>query len=129
MFQVGDQVTWCSQAGGFTATKTGSVVEVVPVGEHPKTPIKGMGMMARRNESYVVRVYSVQRGPDHKGAPAGQKDNRLYWPREQLLRPAYDIFNEDALRREIIRVWGPAGAHIEVYDAVLLRAGLSSGRT
>lgn len=33
-----------------------------------------------------------------------------------------EVFNEEALRAEIIRTWGPAGAHVEVFDA-LVREG------
>ena len=34
----------------------------------------------------------------------------------QLMReyPTYELFNEDALMEEVIRIWGPAGAHAEV---------------
>lgn len=70
--KVGDRVTWKSQSGGFTTTKTGEIVTVVPAGISPKTPVGfrcnskfGYGM-AREHESYLVRV-------DGKG-------NRLYWP-------------------------------------------------
>lgn len=31
------------------------------------------------------------------------------------------IFDEQTLRNEIIKTWGPAGAHIEVYDMLLDR--------
>jgi len=30
-----------------------------------------------------------------------------------------DIFDEDSLHAEIIRVWGPSGAHAEVFDHML----------
>ena len=55
MFKIGDRVTWSSQAGGRTVTKTGEVVEVVPALERPKTKIKGMGFH-RDHESYIVRA-------------------------------------------------------------------------
>ena len=29
------------------------------------------------------------------------------------------MFNENSLREEIIRVWGPAGAHVDVFDTML----------
>lgn len=32
------------------------------------------------------------------------------------------IFNEESLRNDIIKTWGKAGAHIEVYDMLLKRA-------
>lgn len=31
----------------------------------------------------------------------------------------YDVFNEHALRAEIIEKWRPGGAHIDVYDMIL----------
>lgn len=33
--------------------------------------------------------------------------------------PPVQVFNQQTLRQEIVRVWGPAGAHLEVFDAIL----------
>lgn len=30
-----------------------------------------------------------------------------------------NVFNEDTLREEIVKVWGNGGAHIDVYDTLL----------
>jgi hypothetical protein len=59
---VGDEVTWTSQAGGVTKTKTGKVVHIVPPGEKP-TDVREPGMR-RDHESYIVRALG-----------------RRYWPR------------------------------------------------
>ena len=112
-FKEGDLVEWTSQAGGFTKTKIGKVIEVVPKGAEPKTKLRDRGY-GRSEESYVVLGH--RKGIEEK--------DEAYWPRVGLLRPAFYVFNEATLRQEIERVWGSYGAHIEVYDAILRRAGL-----
>lgn len=70
VFTEGDIVEWTSQAGGFTKTKRGMIVEVVAAGNLPSrerfTSLhKGWGVgMPRDHESYVVKV-----------------GNKPYWPR------------------------------------------------
>ena len=109
-FKLGDRVTWTSQAGGCTRTKTGEVVEVVPAFERPKTHVTGMGYH-RNHESYAVRASKT----------TDRKREAFYWPRVNQLKKAFDgTFNEQTLREEIVRVWGPAGAH--VYDMLLAKA-------
>lgn len=73
MFKVGDQVKWTSQAGGFTTSKTGTVIEVVPPGESPKTKVKDAGG-PRDHESYVVKLTSYNKGGVEK------KKSGIYWP-------------------------------------------------
>ena len=77
MFQIGDKVTWESQARGHTKEKRGTVAQVVPAGERPsreqfpylyKSVRCGFG---RCHESYVVLV--------------GKKP---YWPVANKLRHA-----------------------------------------
>lgn len=85
-FNVGDQVTWTSQAGGSTKTKTGRVVAVIEGGrssaERADAEIKSRvragthrsaygGGWARPDVSYVVEV--------PQGATARAKPV-LYWP-------------------------------------------------
>lgn len=79
-FAVGDKVQWTSQAGGYTKTKTGTVMVVVPaqtsphevhLPEVPCTLTKGIGMSTRLHESYLVHV---------------QGRRELYWPVVSLLR-------------------------------------------
>lgn len=65
MIKVGDTVTWKSQAQGTWKVKTGTVVEVVPIGARRQTKVIGAGLAPRYDVSYVVRVGS-----------------RLYWPRK-----------------------------------------------
>ena len=77
-FAVGAQVTWSSQAGGNTTTKTGEVVAIVPPKTQPnvwKLAEKHGGIseygggMSRPHVSYIVMVK-----PTPKSKP------RLYWP-------------------------------------------------
>lgn len=81
-FQVGDTVTWTSQAGGNVRTKTGKVEEVVPAGALPNRArfeqlfrSSGVGA-ARAHMSYVVRV------PGKTTKAAGT----VYWPRAASLQ-------------------------------------------
>lgn len=72
-FKVGDKVAWTSQAGGYTKTKRGKVVHVVPahvMPPHALTP-KGAGM-ARDHQSYIVEV-------------TRPRSATLYWPRAAVL--------------------------------------------
>lgn len=83
--KVGDIVTWTSQSQGFSRTKTGKVILVVPAGKHPfelmSKELKDLQRMydgwARDHESYVVEV---QTGKTPKSKPA------LYWPRTSWLK-------------------------------------------
>lgn len=92
MFNVGDSVTWTSQAGGNTKTKTGKVVAVIPggpsSGEQAGKEIRSRvragthrsafgGGWARAEDSYVIEV---PQGP--KAKPV------LYWPVAKVLKPA-----------------------------------------
>lgn len=81
---VGDSVTWTSQAGGTSKTKTGTVMQVVLPGRLPDRQAfpelyrhSGVGM-ARSETSYVVQV--------------GRK---VYWPRTSALQA-------DAIRNETL---------------------------
>ena len=79
----GSKVTWTSQAQGYSAMKTGKVVEVVAAGDLPsrdrfESLYKGAGIgMPRKHESYVVSV-DVGKTP---GASV-----RYYWPRVSALK-------------------------------------------
>lgn len=90
-FKVGDRVTWSSQAGGFTAEKTGVVVALVPAGrgatESLPYELKRMALprrydgWPRDHESYVIKV------------KVGKMDNALpvlYWPRVSGLKLAQE---------------------------------------
>lgn len=75
-FEVGDVVTWRSQAGGSWTEKTGAVVEVVPALCRMSSAIaKELGYYGneytprRKGLSYVVRV-----------------GDKFYWPRTAALR-------------------------------------------
>lgn len=91
MFKIGDQVTWSSQAGGFTAIKTGEVVGVVPAGVYISAANMRGATIApvdaaltkrfdggkRTHESYLVKL---RPGLTEKSTPV------LYWPRVNSLR-------------------------------------------
>ncbi|WP_285905140.1 hypothetical protein [Pseudodesulfovibrio pelocollis] len=83
-FKAGDTVTWTSKSGGFSKTKSGKVIAVVPaktpfekvIDQHKITqenfnlsPAKMPGA-PRDHESYVVFVE-----PESKRAKG-----RIYWP-------------------------------------------------
>ena len=77
-FDIGDTVSWSSQAGGHAKKKVGVVVAIVAAGQYPSREdfpslhrSAGVGMH-RDHPSYVVRV---------KGAG-------LYWPRAKTLNLA-----------------------------------------
>ena len=69
--EIGDEVTWGSQAGGYTKEKMGIIVAIVPAGvgvvdAYPEIRTGGSawgGGISRNHQSYVVKV--------------GKK---LYWP-------------------------------------------------
>ena len=67
-FQLGDRVTWSSQAAGSWKTKLGTIVEVVPKG---RVPAKTETISSRNHESYIIEA----RDP----LVAGTK-MQLYWP-------------------------------------------------
>lgn len=71
-FQIGDTVTWTSQAGGKSKTKKGIVLYVIPPAIVPKNHVtaggwnwKRVGVTFRDHESYLIQV---------------GKSKRLYWP-------------------------------------------------
>jgi hypothetical protein len=76
-FEVGDIVTWTSQAHGYSKTKTGKVIEVVEPRRDPKNRLRGAGYW-RPMKSYIVQVeYGV-----------GGRLKKLYWPVASLLKMA-----------------------------------------
>ncbi len=80
-FQVGDHVSWQSQAGGHWKQKIGTVVEVVPAFKIPRDKNFGSN---RRHESYVVEVtYEPKRAaPNRKGREGVMQTKKpeRYWP-------------------------------------------------
>lgn len=89
-FQIGDTVTWTSQAGGNAKTKTGKVKEVIPALNNPEgwldpgfTVHRG-GVAVRDHESYLIQV---------------GKSKRLYWPLVKHLERVEDEC--DALMRSM----------------------------
>ncbi|WP_321820880.1 MULTISPECIES: hypothetical protein [unclassified Burkholderia] len=83
-FNVGDIVTWSSQANGSTKTKTGVVEAIVLPKTYPDRACfpqlhRGSGTgLYRAHVSYVVRV------PGKTSKSVG----KLYWPRAVALRKA-----------------------------------------
>lgn len=88
--KVGDKVTWSSQAGSYTTTKSGVIVAIVPPGVKPPTKHRlaewvqwGLGSyqcvydgFGRKHESYLVAV------PNKSGKGWG----KVYWPRVSALK-------------------------------------------
>lgn len=80
LFWKGDRVKWTSQSLGCKKTKVGTVIAIVPAGEHPEKFIPegfrcgyAMGFgQPRDHESYLVQV-------DGQGTT-------LYWPRVSHLK-------------------------------------------
>lgn len=76
VFEIGQQVRWRSQAGGYAKEKRGEIILVIPAGSPlpksvvhaPKSKCHNPGG-PRDHESYVVRTV----------------DGRLYWPRTDRL--------------------------------------------
>jgi len=84
-FQIGDTVTWTSQAGGNAKTKTGKVTWIIPAGclagsyqlvEQGFSTHRCQGR-ERDHESYLIQV---------------GKSKRLYWPLVKYLKPVPDTF-------------------------------------
>jgi len=69
-FKVGDMVTWTSQSGSHSKTKTGTVLAIVPAGSRPVVPkgyrsnTKAGYGISRYEDSYMIAVGHV-----------------IYWPR------------------------------------------------
>ena len=80
-FQVGDTVTWTSQAGGKSKTKTGKVAAIVRANESWRLfipdgfKLKTDSFLMRDHESYLIQV---------------GKSKRLYWPMVKYLEKASD---------------------------------------
>lgn len=73
-FSVGDTVTWTSQAGGRSKTKTGEVVAVVP----HRRPLHSLQMADTSWKMSHLGIYSMR---DYESylVQVG-KSKRLYWP-------------------------------------------------
>jgi hypothetical protein len=88
MFKVGDKVTWESQAGGCTRTKTGNVVAIVQPGVNPGKlhflKAAGVGTLSRRFDGWPRKAISylvaVRPGKTEKSSPV------LYWPLASKLK-------------------------------------------
>ena len=67
--QIGDTVSWTSQAGGFSKMKTGVIVEAVRPHHSPDAKYNLRTLSKRSSTSYVVKV-----------------GNKYYWPYRSLLK-------------------------------------------
>ena len=81
-FNIGDPVSWVSQANGSRVRKVGRIVKIIPANRGIRTQyayaefpasLKGSGF-SRDHESYVVECVVGKRG-----------GTRLYWPRVSQL--------------------------------------------
>lgn len=84
---VGSTVSWTSQSGSYSKTKTGKIVAVVPAGEFVNRIAKGLGDkykpsstagfgFRRDHDTFLVAVPSK----------SGKGRETLYWPRMQHLQ-------------------------------------------
>lgn len=109
-FQLGDEVTWESQAAGSPLRKTGKIVEVVKVGDRP-TNMKNTGI-DRRHESYVVEVPG--KTPKHS--------TKLYWPRVSQLtlvvKPAEAKTLQEAPEGQQLMAIGTDGREEKMYAEI-----------
>lgn len=83
--KVGDRVSWTSHAQGNSATKIGTVIEVVEPG---KTPIKhapGRYKYGRGRRSYVIGDVLVDRWVDKERERKMVPTKNTYWPDERKL--------------------------------------------
>ena len=69
--EIGDTVSWTSQAGGFSKTKTGVIVEAIPPHYSPDAKYNLHTISKRSSTSYVVKV-----------------GNKYYWPHRSKLQAA-----------------------------------------
>ena len=67
--EIGDTVSWTSQAGGFSKTKTGVIVDAVLPNRTPEEKYNLRTSSRRRSTIYVVKV-----------------GNKYYWPHRSLLK-------------------------------------------
>lgn len=93
-FQIGDAVTWTSQAGGKSKTKTGRVVFIVPAN------IGLRQIVSRESKEYSVDHLGLFSGRDHESylIQVG-KSKRLYWPlvkyleKVQVIEAGKDVYS------------------------------------
>jgi len=86
-FQIGDTVTWTSQAGGKSKTKIGKVIAIVQADievQYVLTHLQSDGfrlpdasLLPRSHESYLIQV---------------GKSKRLYWPLVRYLEKVSEAF-------------------------------------
>lgn len=91
-FAIGDQVEWTSQAGGYTKTKQGTVLAVVPKDADPQEVLATIGMRltdfrtkswgsalgSRPQESYLITIPSA----------SGHGMPMIFWPLSKNLKKA-----------------------------------------
>lgn len=83
-FQIGDTVTWTSQAGGNAKTKTGKVVAVLPANKSVAQFYREGGIVG---DFYLTRIPIIISSRDHESylIQVG-KSKRLYWPLVKYLK-------------------------------------------
>jgi len=91
---LGQTVEWTSQAGGWTKTKRGTIVAIVPAGRKPSECLYGdhyrvdaYGSLGRNHESYLVQVGSSR---------------RLYWPLVAKLQVAQELRLPDGQTKAVL---------------------------
>jgi len=86
-FQIGDTVTWTSQAGGNAKTKTGMIVFIIPAGKLIRDIV--FGEQGALYESWTLHHLGIFSSRDHESylIQVG-KSKRLYWPLVKYLEKA-----------------------------------------
>lgn len=97
-FQIGDTVTWTSQAGGNAKTKTGKVVVIIDAGQWLDN------ILAVRNGRWAFEHLGIYSTRDHESylIQVG-KSKRLYWPLVKYLKPWAEVRQctpEEIIQRE-----------------------------
>jgi len=101
-FQIGDAVTWTSQAAGYSSTKFGTVEEVVPA----------MGMPSRDRFPQLYRNAGVGQPRDHVSfvvrvpGKTAKAVGTLYWPRVSGLSGQPGIEEVVAAAQSVVRDGG-----------------------
>lgn len=78
---------------------------------------KAIELLKKLHNRTFYQVHENDDRPTH--AP-----RELFTEIEEFLspvKPAENIFNEQALRADLVKTWGPASAHVVVFDAIQKR--------
>lgn len=81
----------------------------------------GYALFSRVPSPNVIFTEHIWISPRHSEVAAGRAPERVEEAQAKLPAPASSPFDEAALRAEIVRVWGPAGAHVDLFDTIIAK--------